>query len=288
MELSTTHLSLPCDAVVDLQTHTTYSDGTWLPAELLDYLLNEHFGLVAITDHDRADTAASLQALALEKRLPVLVAVEMTCFWKGEMTDLLCFGFDPESGELNALAQDVQHRQRENTREAYAHLRRNQSLCLPEADADEPPELTALLELPAARQPHALAALLQKQGCETPGQMLRQAGVAFAGSEVPAVVEAAHRDGGVCLIAHPGREDGFALYDQALLDELRQAAPIDGIEVYYPLHSPERTQFYLNYARKYGLLISAGSDSHSADRKPIPYRAELCRSLLERVGIQIL
>jgi 3',5'-nucleoside bisphosphate phosphatase len=102
-----------------------------------------------------------------------------------------------------------------------------------------------------------------------------------------AIVEAAHQSGAVCILAHPGRRDGFVCYDHALLDELREEAAIDGIEVYYPLHTPEQTALYEAYARQHGLLISAGSDSHSPDQPPIKYRAELCRALLERVGVPV-
>src|SRR3972149_38040 len=124
MNLSTTRLVLASDAAIDLQLHTIYSDGTWTPEQLLDYLVREQFGLVAITDHDRADTVAAIQQLALDKHLPVLVAVEMTTTWKGEMTDLLCFGFDPNHNALNDLAQDLLRRQQENTRQVYENLQR--------------------------------------------------------------------------------------------------------------------------------------------------------------------
>src|SRR5436305_5206829 len=94
------------DAAIDLQLHTTYSDGTWTPEQLIDYLVSERFGLVAITDHDRVDTAVVLQQLAAEKQLPMLAAVEMSTSWGGELTDVLCYGFDPEKNELQDLAQD--------------------------------------------------------------------------------------------------------------------------------------------------------------------------------------
>jgi hypothetical protein len=100
-------------------------------------------------------------------------------------------------------------------------------------------------------------------------------------------VDAAHRSGAVCLLAHPGRADGFTTYDVHLLDRLRQEAPIDGLEVYYPVHTPAQTAMYQEYAQRHHLLTSAGSDSHRPDKSPIKYRAELCRGLLERVGIQI-
>src|SRR4030065_1931795 len=88
MNLSTTGLSLASDAVIDLHLHTTYSDGSWTPEQLLDHLMREGFGLAAISDHDRADTSAALQQLALDKHLPVLVGVEMTPLWQDENTTL--------------------------------------------------------------------------------------------------------------------------------------------------------------------------------------------------------
>src|SRR5260370_27490030 len=117
----TTHLVLAPDAAIDLQLHTTYSDGTWTPEQLIDYLVSERFGLVAITDHDRVDTVASLQHLAAEKQLPMLAAVEMSTSWKGEATDLLCYGFYPENNELNELPQKVLRRHQQKTTEALEH-----------------------------------------------------------------------------------------------------------------------------------------------------------------------
>lgn len=104
MNLSTAGLRLATDAAIDLHLHTAYSDGRWTLEPLLDYLLGGQFGLAAITDHDRTDTLAAIQHLALDKHLPVLVGVEMTTTWKGEMTDLLCYGFDPIQNALNDLA----------------------------------------------------------------------------------------------------------------------------------------------------------------------------------------
>jgi predicted metal-dependent phosphoesterase TrpH len=72
-----------------------------------------------------------------------------------------------------------------------------------------------------------------------------------------------------------------------LLDHLRQEIPIDGLEVYYPAHTAEQTSLYLEYATRHRLLISAGSDSHGPEKKPIKYRADQCRILLERLGIQV-
>jgi predicted metal-dependent phosphoesterase TrpH len=300
MNSSTTGLVLASDAAIDLHLHTTYSDGKWTPEQLMDYLVGEQFDLAAITDHDRADTVVALQQLALEKHLPVLVGAEMTTLWQDEntaqrkdelsglpeMTDLLCFGFDPDRQALNNIARDLLRRQRENTREVYENMQKKGYTF-----SQDPAELAAILEKPSPEQPHELAALVKRYGYgagePSAGRIVLEAGCTFAMNDLAAVVEAVHQDGGVCLIAHPGKGEGFVTYDLPMLDKLRQDIPIDGLEVYHRVHTSEQTEMYLEYALQHNLLMSAGSDSHRPEKPPIKYPAELCRALLERVGIKI-
>jgi hypothetical protein len=202
------------------------------------------------------------------------------------MTDLLCFGFDSPPNALNDIAQDLVSRQRENTREVYENLQRKGYTF-----SQDPDELATILEQPSPEQPFALVDLLKKHGHGTgqpsAGRIVLEAGCTIVTNDLAAVVDAAHRSGAVCLIAHPGHKDGFVTYDVQMLDKLRQDIPIDGLEVYQPKHTPEQTAMYLEYAEQHHLLISSGSDSHGLDKPPIKYPAQFSRTLLERVGIQV-
>src|SRR5207248_11724063 len=153
-----------------------------------------------------------------------------------------------------------------------------------------PHELVELLEKPSAQQPHEPVALLKKHGYGTgepsAGTLITDAGFFWATNDIAAVVDATHQSGAVCLIAHPGRGEGYTCYDVNLLDELRRQVPTDGFEVYYPAHTSVQIVMYLEYAQKHHLLTSSGSDSHGLEKKPIKYQAQLSRHLLERVGIQ--
>lgn len=292
LELSTHNLVLAHDAAIDLQTHTVYSDGTWTPTGLIDYLLSAGFALAAITDHDRVDTAAELQRLACEKHFPLLVATEMTTSWKGAMTDVLCFGFEAENSALGELAGDVFLKQQANTRMIYDKLLA-QGYTFPARLEGQPPDtIETVLQTPSARQPHELVAFLKRHGYGTEqpsaGKIITEAGFEFVTNPLEDVVEAARQSGGVCLLAHPGRSDeGFIPFDVDRLDEVRSSIPLDGLEVYYPLHTPEQTTMFLEYAHKHSLLTSSGSDSHGPEKKPIAYPAELSRGLLERLGIRV-
>ncbi len=210
----------------------------------------------------------------------------MSSSLKGIPTDILVFGFDTEKEVLSPLTADVLRRQQDNTREVYENLRRGGHL---PQEADD--ELAVILKQPNAQQPHELAALVKKYGDDVrgleAGKIVRAAGVAFASNDIALVVDAAHRSGGVALIAHPGRGEGFLQYDAEILDYVRQKAPIDGLEVFHPSHRQEQTVAYLEYARKNSLLMSSGSDSHSRDRMPIKYPASQSRRLLERLHVTI-
>lgn len=278
--------SITPDTPIDLQLHTVNSDGKWIPEQLIDHLISEDFGLVAITDHDRVDTIESIQALGVQKGLRILTAVEMTTTWRGQMTDVLCYGFDLHNTQLASLAQDIIKRQRENTQSVYTHIVQHSDI---QHNADE---LTAILNKPSAQHPQAIVDLLKAKQYNTEttpsiGELLKDSGITFETSEIATVVNATHQSDGVCLIAHPGRSDGFPKFDVDLLDQLRADVPIDGIEVYYPRHTSEQTTMFLDYANQHNLLISAGSDSHAPDKPPIKYPAQHCRKLLERLGIQM-
>lgn len=277
-------MRLKPDAPIDFQLHTVYSDGTWTPDALIDHLLHEGFGAAAITDHERVDIVPALQELARAKGFLLLPAVEMTTQWGEEWVDMLCFGFDPHASPLYTLAADLLRRQQDNIRQTV-HGIAEQGYRLAE-DA-----VQAILDEPAVRQPHSLIRLAQQLphvgGDRAVNRLLLGAGLQVVSTEIGVVVDAAHRSGGVCLIAHPGRGDGYLAFNDALLDRLRAQVPIDGFEVEYPAHSPEQTAMFRAYAERHGLLTSAGSDSHTPDNPPVKYRADSCRKLLERLGVQV-
>lgn len=284
MILSTQGLALKADAAIDLQLHTIFSDGKWTPTALIDYLQAEGFSLAAITDHDRADIAAELQKVAVKKQFPLLVAVEISSMWQGKLTDFLCYGFDPHDDDnaLVALSQDIAARQYANTTLIIGNLR-NDGYTI----SDD--ELSAAIAKPSSQQVTELVDLVRRhKPDDTPiGNILIGAGFAYATAEPAQVVQAAHQSDAICILAHPGGDEGFVRYDADLLDQLRAEAPIDGLEAHYPKHTPDQTQLFLDYAQQHDLLVSSGSDSHSIDKPPIKYNAQLSRKLLERLGIKV-
>ncbi len=280
-------LTLPPDAAVDLQMHSTFSDGRWSAPELLDHVAAQGFGLVAITDHDRMDTVEQVQRLASERGVRVVPAVEMSASLEGDLFDILCFGVRPGPSDLAAIAADTSRRQQENIRSAYAALAK-QGLSFPRA-AEVLAEHGESGEGDQPRTLDHLVAMLRAHGyTEGLGPLLDEAGFQWITADPGAIVEAAHASGALALIAHPGRGDGFVRFDAAALDRLRATIPIDGFEARHSTHTPAQVDAFVAYARDHHLLVSAGSDSHGPPgQMPIKYPAEACRDLLERLGIAL-
>ena len=277
-------ISIPADSFIDLQTHTHLSDGKWMPEALIEYFVTEDFATAAITDHDRIDTMADVQRIARERGFPLLVATEMTTQWRGQTVDILCFGFEGDLTPLQELCDAIRAAQSDNTRQVYEYLVGHGFI--PEHDEEE---LKSVLKETTAMQPIVIVDVFVKYNPDpkdyTP---LRDAGYTLCANPTKDVVKAVHQCGGVALIAHPGRTDGFATFDSDLLDQFCSEVPVDGIEVYYPHHTPEQVALYQVYAQQHGWLISAGSDSHKPEQPPIKYRADQCVALLARLDIEVL
>lgn len=287
----TTTVTLRPDDSIDLHMHTTYSDGRWPAQQVIDFLAKEKFDLIAVTDHDRVDKVAEIQALGAAQHLPVLSGVEMSTEWNGpvgngRMGDMLCYGFDPEHNELASLTASIEQRKLENTYEINENLRR--------MGYDFPRQAELLADNGGKLRYQMDNAMLLREHGHVPSwyagvQKVKEAGFYSVRSDMAETVEAVHRSGGVCLIAHPGRrEGGFTFYDTALLDQLRAEIPIDGIEMYHPYHSQEMVKTYIAYVEEHQLLGTTGSDSHCIPgRMPIKHRAEISRRFLERVGVHV-
>lgn len=282
MHLDISWLTLDADAPVDLQMHTTFSDGKWTAEELLDYVAGESFALIAVTDHDQVAKSAEVRRLGAERGVATLLAAELSSQWDGALLDLLCFGFDPARGALEALADATRRGQQENLQQTYATLLR-QGYQLP------PIEEAVAARKGSVWDIHDIAALLREHGYTTGlGDIIDKAGFHWITADPARIVEAAHHDGAVCLIAHPGRGDGFCEFDVPALDHFRALVAVDGLEVRHPSHSPEQVELYLTYAREHGLLVSTGSDSHGKpEQMPIKYPAHISRDLLARLGVVV-
>ncbi len=272
---------------IDLHLHTTYSDGHWQPADLFDHLAAEHFALVAVTDHDQLRHLDEMRVLGAARGIAVLAGVEVTTDWRGQVAHLLCYGFDPAGGALAEVTSDIHDEQLANTRAVRSELLHRGYHFGREAEA------LAEVGGQVTRPDHNIRLLIEHgyvPDFAAGLALITDAGYRSISAPLATAIDAARADGGVAIIAHPGRRaTGFTLYTPALLDRARESGlAIDGIEVYYPTYSAEQVREYEAYVAAHGWLAGAGSDSHGPrQRLPVAYEARQAADLLARCGVPV-
>lgn len=274
------------DTLIDLHLHTVYSDGHWLPRALFDLLAERGIAIASVVDHDQFDHLPDVLALGAERGITVIPGTEVTASWRGNAAHILCYA-PPTTGFTGDALRDVVDQTRAamlaNTAMIY------QTLCQRGYDFPRQAEILADQGGQLVRAGDVARLLLESGHVATPAgamALVIEAGYRQATAPLADVIEAARASGALCLLAHPGRGDGENhRFEPEEIEALLRDVPLDGVEVYYPAHSDKQVAAYASLARRHGLLISAGSDSHGPrQRLPVAYPAAHASALLARLS----
>jgi 3',5'-nucleoside bisphosphate phosphatase len=251
---------------IDLHIHTTASDGTMSPSEVVRYAKEKGLRAIAITDHDTIEGIAEGLQEGSKLGLEVVPGVELSVdFPKGTM-HLLGYYIDHTNGELLEKLTVVQRARVERNLKMIKKL---QSLGI-KIDLSEIKEAS---EDGQIGRPHFAYTLVQKGYAqsiqEAFDRYFRKGGPAyvekfkFSPAEAISVI---HKSGGVGVLAHPFTLNQIQLQDlEPVIVELKEKG-LDGIETYYPEHSEGQKKFYLYLAQRYGLVVTGGSDFHGLNK----------------------
>lgn len=243
----------------DFHVHTTASDGTWDPAELLDHLQAAGIGAFAVTDHDSTANLAEAARLAREAGLRFLPGVELNATKDGHNFHILGYGIDLDDKALQDLCRHNQRLLEQKDEDSVRHLaERGWDVSVPEF---------ATYDYDRHRGGWRALAYLEDKGlCAGVGDFFQRVFTAENDLDFPdfpsvtEVIRVIHGAGGAALCAHLASTfhgAGMAAYLPGL-----QAEPLDGLECYHSGHSGEDTRFLVAYCRQKGLYISGGSDCH--------------------------
>ena len=300
--------------IADLHNHSTHSDGEYSPTELVHKARELGLKAVALTDHDTIDGVPETAEAARKAGLIVVPGVEVTLrfrrpFFVGSLHLLLYF-----SDEILA---DPVFRQR--ARDTFG---KGRGPALVRARVHEinaqfgPESVHPILKRPLSQEEvaeysanvtrrHFALALAEKHDIEDKAVIN-----ALIGNNSPAYVPSGMDMGDlkplldeyplVRVLAHPaaGSFPGESHYKEVLppLETVEKLLPefldeeilgLDGLEVYYPGHTPEHGTLLTSWAEKHRLLVTGGSDCHDSSVRPLGSagvtREELDR-LLARIG----
>jgi len=248
--------------VIDLHTHSNYSDGTDSPAELINKALAAGVTTIALTDHDSIAGISEAQS-ALRSGISLVPGAEISCQTEdGISVHMLGLLFDLSNSELLATM--------ENTRE-NRHGRMQRIIeRINEAGIEISMQdvLAELSEGATLGRPHLADALVKKgvvkSRDEAFAEMLHNKSKYYVAHYSPKPVDAIRlikEAGGVAVIAHPmashrGRTISFETFGDLI------NAGLDGIEVDHRDHSPDEKSALIKLATENNLVMTGASDYH--------------------------
>lgn len=245
--------------LIDLHTHTYYSDGRLSPTAVLNAAAARKLTALAITDHDSFGAIDEGRKRAEELGIEFVNGIELSCSHEESDIHMLAYFVDHK---FTPLVQKVKFYQDERLKRGESIVKKLNDLGI-DLRMDTVKRMAGTGVVGRA---HVADALLKEEFVQTFDEAFSR----YLGYHAPAYVakthfdpieaiELVHKAGGITVMAHPGtvRRDDAIPY----LAEIG----MDGIEVYHSKHTTQQVRHYKSIAEKYHLLISGGSDWHGRD-----------------------
>ncbi|MGF0170375.1 PHP domain-containing protein [Streptomyces sp. Marseille-Q5077] len=248
---------------IDLHTHSTASDGTDTPAELVRNAAAAGLDVVALTDHDSTRGYAEAIA-ALPQGLTLVTGAELSCRIDGISMHMLAYLFDPEEPALLAERELVRD---DRVPRAQGMVAKLNGLGVPVTWE----QVLRIAGEGSVGRPHVASALVELGVVPSVGDAFTEDWLADGGRafvekhetdpfEAIGLIKAA---GGVAVFAHPAASKRGRTVPESAIADLA-AAGLDGIEVDHMDHDPDTRARLRGLAKELGLLTTGSSDYHGS------------------------
>lgn len=246
----------------DLHIHTRCSDGLLNPEELIEAAKAAGLNYIAITDHDTVNGICQLYEAGLypAKGIKIIPGIEFSAHHETQEIHILGYNIDIYDKNLTDRLNDVV----EGRWTRFSNM--VEKLKGLDYDISETDVLEIAGDSTSISRSHIAQALVRKGDFPTVkacfDEVLEKGRPAYVSHfllEPEEIIDLIKQSGGVPVLAHPK-----LIKDDALVEHLLKQG-IEGVEVFYPKHSPEDTERYLAMANKYNLMITGGSDFHGIE-----------------------
>ena len=248
---------------VDLHTHSTASDGTDPPAQVMRRAADAGLDVVALTDHDTLAGHAQARR-ALPPGLTLLPGMELSCRLGGRSVHMLAYNIDPGNTELAAECAAIVEARLSRARRMVEALR-GLGVGITWAQVE------ALAGGGVVGRPHIARAMTAAGAIDSPEQAFTPEWIGTGGRahvsryapDPQRAIRLIRAAGGVAVLAHPGAVSrGGKLSDQVIAG--LAAVGMAGLEVAHPNHDRAERERLGALATKLGLVPCGGSDDHGS------------------------
>ena len=254
--------------LIDMHTHTNYSDGDYSPTELIELAKKQNIKILGITDHDTLEGIKNVPKNI--KNLKIIPGIELTAkVPKGRM-HILGYNIDINNEELNDKMSWLKDKSTNSVISLIEQLKKDYKIYFTHE------EIKVLINANHNLGRPDLARLLIKKGYVKTVQEAFDKYLIAAYDKTRKInknlkpeecIKLILNSGGIPVLAHPHSLELDNKQLEILIRKMIKQG-LKGIEVYHSDHTKEKEEFYLYLANKYKLLISGGSDYHGPITKP--------------------
>lgn len=252
---------------IDLHTHSSVSDGTDTPSELVGKARAARLDVVGLTDHDTFDGLDEAVAEGERLGIQVVRGMELSCSRRGSSVHVLAYGADPASPGLAAEMARVRDGRLGRLAGVLAKLA-ELGVRVSEAEV-----MAQVGESPSVGRPHIADALIKaghvRDRQEAFDRFLADGGPAHVHRytiEVDRGIDLVHEAGGLAVIAHPWGRGREHVLPPSVLEALARDHGLDGIEVDHQDHDLDTRRQLHTLADSLGLLVTGSSDYHGTGK----------------------
>jgi len=260
---------------VDFHMHTTHSDGSYTPVELMRYCQAKGLACVSVTDHDTMSSFEACDAEAKQLGIELIAGVEISAQFEPGTLHILGFFLDRHHPKLQAVFGEIQKARRERNPQIIQKLN---ALGIEMTMEEVTEEACAKTGLAAGKQigrPHFAKVMLRKGYVRN----MEEAFEKYLGKGQPAYVDKRRvtseealqlirEAGGIASVAHPKHMN---LAGEELEKEIGQLVDqgLGAIEVYNSCQTREDHVIYKKIAKRFDLVETGGSDFHGANKPDV-------------------
>ena len=252
---------------IDLHMHSTCSDGTDTPEQLLENVRKAGITFFSVTDHDSVEAAGMMADIRSVNDPFFISGVELSCKDEDGQYHILGYAIDPQARPIRNVVHKAHNIRMDKVVMRLRKLKEDFGITFPEE------EVELLLAQPNPGKPHIGNLMVRYGYTESKEQAFREylndmripSGYVRPEEAIKAILDS----GGVPVLAHPFYGSGDQLILGAEMEERLQKLirfGLEGTEAYYSGFTEKLTRQMLALADAFGLYVTAGSDYHGTNK----------------------
>lgn len=265
--------------------HTTHSDGTFLPRDLVKHAKEKGLKCISVTDHDTMSSYEECLDESKKQGLELISGIEISADFEPGTLHILGYFMDPELQELKQTLLDIQKARLERNPQIIEKLNKiGIDITLKEVIAESGGKQVG--------RPHFARVLLKKGVIKNMEEAFRK----YLAKGKPGYVDkrrlsskdaiqSINKAGGIASIAHPKQ---MKLQEPELLKEFERLVDegLGGIEAYNSCQNANEAKIYKQIAKRFNLVVTGGSDFHGSNKPDVKlgeFGAELDYKVIENM-----